>query len=116
MTLEDHVGDIIRKARAGLGVASQPAATAAGLSPGELAELESSGSATKPPDYAKLAGLLKLDAVKLEGVANGWLPAEPDLERWREIRRLTTHEHDMDAHCYLVWDEVTRVRSEAACA
>ena len=55
MTLEDHVGDIVRKARAGLGVASQPAAAAAGLSPEELAQLESSGTCPGQPDYAKLA-------------------------------------------------------------
>ena len=108
MTLEDHVGDIVRKARAGLGVASQPAAAAAGLSPEELAQLESSGTCPGQPDYAKLAELLKLNAEKLIGVANGWLPAAPDLEMWREIRRITTRDHDMDAHCYLVWDEVTR--------
>jgi glyoxylase-like metal-dependent hydrolase (beta-lactamase superfamily II) len=56
----------------------------------------------------KLAALLKLDARKLQGIANGWLPANPDLELWREIRRVTTNEYGMDAHCYLVWDEVTR--------
>lgn len=108
MTLEDHVGDIIRKARAGLGVASQPATAAAGLSTEDLAQLETSGNCPGQIGYAKLAELLELDATKLEGVANGWVPAEPDLELWREIRRITTHDHDMDVHCYLVWDEVTR--------
>lgn len=108
MTLEDHAGDIIRKARAGLGVASQPAAAAAGLTAGELAELEASGTCARQPDFARLANLLKLNAEKLESVANGWLPARPDLGTWRELRRITTREHDMDAQCYLVWDEVTR--------
>jgi len=108
MTLEDHVGDIIRKARAGLGIASQPAASAAGLSTDALAELETSGICSGRPDYGKLAELLKLNAKKLEAVANGWQPAQPELETWREIRRVTTNEHGMDAHCYLVWDEVTR--------
>lgn len=108
MTLEDHVGDIIRKARAGLGVPSPPAATAAGLTAGQLEQLESTGNCEETPDYAKLAELLKLNASKLEQVANGWVPAQPDLESWREIRRITTRAYDMDAHCYLVWDEVTR--------
>jgi glyoxylase-like metal-dependent hydrolase (beta-lactamase superfamily II) len=108
MTLEDHVGDIIRKARAGLGVASQPAALAAGLDVGELAKLESSGVSARQPDYAKLAQLLKLDPGKLAAVAGGWVPPAPELDNWREIRRITTRAHDMDAHCYLVWDEVTR--------
>jgi glyoxylase-like metal-dependent hydrolase (beta-lactamase superfamily II) len=108
MTLEDHVGDVIRKARAGLGVASPPAAAAAGLSPEELATLESGGTCGTPPDYASLARLLTLDGAKLQGVADGWVPVTPNLEDWRELRRVTTREHGMDVHCYLVWDEVTR--------
>jgi glyoxylase-like metal-dependent hydrolase (beta-lactamase superfamily II) len=108
MSLEDHVGDIVRKARAGLGVASQPAANAAGVSLEVLAELETSGQCDAQPDYGKLAELLKLDTTKLVGVARGWTPETPDLELWRELRQVTTRDHDMDAHCYLAWDEVTR--------
>ncbi len=108
MTLEDHVGDILRKARAGLGVPSAPAAAAAGLTADELAQLESTGTCARPPDYPKLAALLKLDAHKLAGIAQGWLPPQPDLGLWRELRCITSHGHGIDAHCYLIWDEVTR--------
>jgi glyoxylase-like metal-dependent hydrolase (beta-lactamase superfamily II) len=108
MTLEDHIGDILRKARAGVGVASTPAAAAARLAATELAQLESTGTCSPPPDYVGLATLLKLDATKLAGIAHGWLPKQPDLGTWRELRRVTSHAHDIDAHCYLVWDEVTR--------
>jgi len=108
MTLEDHAGDIVRKARAGQGVAAAPAAAAAGLSPDELAAFEASGASATAPDLAALAALLKLDGAKLTEVARGWVPEEPDPDRWRELRRITTREHDMDVHCYLVWDEVTR--------
>lgn len=108
MSLEDHAGDIVQKARAGLGIASQPACSAAGLSPEELAEFETSGQCAKRPDFGKLGELLQLDGAKLQGVADGWTPAEPDLGQWRELRRLTTHASGMDVHCYLVWDEVTR--------
>jgi glyoxylase-like metal-dependent hydrolase (beta-lactamase superfamily II) len=108
MQLEDHLGDILRKARAGRGVASQPAAAAAGVSADALQELEASGQCSTQPDYTKLADLLNLNPTKLAGIANGWTPAEPDLEQWRELRRLTTHAQGMDVHCYLVWDEVTR--------
>lgn len=108
MTLEDHVGDIIRKARAGLGVPSQTACAAAGLSAEELKQLESDGQCAKQPDYAKLAELLQLSATKLQSVANGWVPAEPDLARWCELRRITTEENELEVHCFLAWDEVTR--------
>ena len=108
MTLEDHVGDIIRKARAGQGIASTPAAEAAGLSLGELALLESDGACGKQPDYARLAQLLKLDANKLVAVAKGWVPVAPDLSQWRELRQVTTNGEGMDVHAYLIWDEVTR--------
>lgn len=108
MSLEDHVGDIIRKTRAGLGVASQPAATAARISLEELQQLEDAGHCAAQPDYAALGALLKLDPAKLSTVAGGWTPAQPGLDQWRELRRLTTHAEDMDVHAYLVWDEVTR--------
>lgn len=108
MNLEDHVGDVIGKARKGLGISTQDVCAAAGLTESELAALESEGRCARQPDYAKLASLLQLGAQKLEGVANGWLPAQPDIAAWRELRQFTTSEGGMDVHCYLVWDEVTR--------
>jgi len=108
MTLEDHLGDVIRKARAGLGVATAPACQAAGLTTDQLAELESTGRSNQPADFIKLGALLQMDGAKLEALAEGWLPEQPDLTRWRELRRLTTSGSDMEVHAYLVWDEVTR--------
>lgn len=108
MTLEDHLGDIIRKARAGLGVATTPACQAAGLTPDQLAHLESSGRLPQSADLAKLAAVLQMDGAKLQAIANGWLPEQPDLGQWRELRRITSSGNDMDVHAHLVWDEVTR--------
>lgn len=107
MSLEDHLGDIIRKARTMRGITPEAAGQAAGLSTGELAQLEETGKASKRPNFAGLAPLLALDAKKLEGIANGWLPQKPDLGLWRELRQITTEE-GMAVHAYLVWDEVTR--------
>jgi DNA-binding XRE family transcriptional regulator len=50
MNLEDHVGDIIRKARAMTGVSAADAARAAGLSEADFSALEESG---------KVAGKIK---------------------------------------------------------
>ncbi len=107
MSLEDHLGDIIRKARTAAGVSKEVAAAAAGLSAGELEQLEENGKSNKPMAFGKLAPLVGLNATKLEGIAKGWLPAPVDVSQWRELRQITTTQR-MSVNCYLVWDEVTR--------
>ncbi len=108
MNLEDHVGDIIRKARAMSNISAAAAAGAAGVSETDLAALEETGRTAARPNYAALASLLGLHPAKLESIANGWLPAQKDLSRWRELRVLTTAGEGMTVNCYLIWDEVTR--------
>jgi glyoxylase-like metal-dependent hydrolase (beta-lactamase superfamily II) len=108
VNLEDHVGDIIRKGRAMSSVSTAAAAKAAGISEAELFALEESGQCGKRPDFAALAKLIGLNPVKLEGIANGWLPAEKELTPWRELRVFTTAAEGLKVNCYLVWDEVTR--------
>jgi hydroxyacylglutathione hydrolase len=108
MNLEDHVGDIARKARAMSKISVGAAATAAGLTEAELAEFEESGQTTKRLNYAALAKLIGLAADKFEAIAGGWLPAEKDLGLWRELRLITTASGGMEVNCYLAWDEVSR--------
>ena len=108
MNLEDHLGDIIRKARAMSNVSAGAAARAAGLTEKELAALEESGQATKQLNLAALAGLVGLDPGKLEAIASGWLPSAKDLGVWRELRCITTTADGMAVNCCLVWDEVSR--------
>jgi hydroxyacylglutathione hydrolase len=107
MTLEDHVGDIIRKARQAANVSAAAAANAAGISTGELAELEENGVTAAKPNLAALAPLIGLDGPKLQRIAAGWLPEPADLSIWRELRQITTTQR-LSVNCYLVWDEVTR--------
>ena len=107
MNLEDHVGDIIRKARVAAGVSSEVAAAAANLSAAELARLEESGLCSNNPDLAKLAPMIGLNAAKLERIASGWLPAGIDCSGWRELRQVVTARR-FQVNSYLVWDEVTR--------
>ena len=108
MNLEDHLGDIIRKARAMSNVSAGVAARAAGLTETELFTLEQSGQATKKPNLAAVAELVGLHSGKLEAIASGWLPSEKDLSVWRELRCLSTTAGGMAVNCYLVWDEVSR--------
>lgn len=108
MNLEDHLGDIIRKARAMSNVTEAAAAQAAGLTPAELGALEESGKISKRPNFSALGEALGLNAKKLEAVANGWKPAPKDLSAWRELRVFSTSGEGLTVNCYLVWDEVQR--------
>ena len=108
MNLEDHVGDIIRKARAMSSVSASAAAGAAGISETELAALEETGKITVKINFIKLAPLIGLNPARLEAIASGWLPAQTDLSLWREIRVFTTAGEGLTVNCYLVWDEVQR--------
>lgn len=106
--LEDHLGDILGKARNMTNVTVAAAAAAAGLSEAEWTALEETGQAPRRPNFTALAPVLQLNAAKIEGIANGWLPAEVDLGQWREIRVITTQGDGFSVNCYLVWDEVNR--------
>src|SRR5580658_542342 len=86
MNLEDHLGDIIRKARAMNNISTATAGAAAGLSEGELTALEESGRVVGKINYAALGKCLGLNPQKLEAIANGWLPSPKNLGQWREIR------------------------------
>jgi glyoxylase-like metal-dependent hydrolase (beta-lactamase superfamily II) len=108
MALEDHVGDILRKARLMARVEAPAAAAAAGLTEAELSKLEESGTITRRPNFSALGRLLALDATKLERVAGGWEPRPTDLSRWRGLRQFSTTQNGNTVHCYLVWDDLTR--------
>lgn len=108
MTLEDHIGDIIRKARSMTGVSATAAAQAAGLTEAELATLETVGTFSKRPNFVALANAIGLNAAKLESIANGWLPTKKDLSPWRQLRTFTSAGDGMTVNCYLAWDEVSR--------
>jgi hydroxyacylglutathione hydrolase len=108
MNLEDHLGDIVRKARMMSNVTAEKAAQAAGFSTGELAALEESGMLAKAADVASLGQAIGLDGRKLEKIARGWLPEDKDLGAWRELRVISTTDGSMAVNSYLIWDEVSR--------
>ncbi|MGD0411949.1 MAG: MBL fold metallo-hydrolase [Verrucomicrobiota bacterium] len=108
MNLEDHLGDILAKARAARGVDASAASRAAGLTPAEWNALEQTGLPPKPLNFAALGPALGLDAAKLERIALGWKPAPASLALWRELRQITTSAAGITVNCYLAWDEVSR--------
>jgi hydroxyacylglutathione hydrolase len=108
MTLEDHAGDIVRKARLMAGIPAADVASAAGISPEQLESFEQSGVATPGTEWARLAALVNLSPEKLRRIAQEWTPAPIDTATWRELRQITTTGNGFTVHCYLIWDEVTR--------
>lgn len=108
MNLEDHIGDVIRKARNAAGVSATATAEAAGISPAELNEIEQSGRIRSPLDWAALARSTGLSAAKLEVLGQGWRPEARDLGLWRELRQISTTRGGNTVNCFLVWDEVSR--------
>ena len=108
MQLEDHLGDIIRKARTARDVSAEAAAQAAGLTLDEFGSLERSEASPQKALLDPLARLIGLDSSKLENIARGWCPPQIDLTLWRELRVVSTTEDDITVNCYVVWDEVSR--------
>lgn len=108
MNLEDHVGDVLAKARLHAGVSAAAVANAAGLTEAALAGIESSGDLPAGFNFEAVGTRLGLAPAKLAGLARGWRPKAVDSSQWRELRQLTTQGSSFSVNCYLVWDEVTR--------
>jgi len=106
--LEDHIGDIVRKACAMNGIPNAAAAAAAGVPESEFIAFGQTGYPAEKINFPALAKLAGLNPAKLEAIAKGWLPAVKDLSAWRELRVITTKKDDLTVNCYLVWDEVQR--------
>lgn len=108
MQLEDHAGDIVRKACAMNHLSTAAVAAAAGLSEGELTAFTTTGRSAKQINFTKLAEAIGLDPQKLAALAVGWLPSPKDLARWRKLQSFTTRDDELSVNCFLIWDEVSR--------
>ena len=105
MELEDHVGDIIAKARKGLGINPSQAAEAANLNLINYSQLEEDGNIEPATNIIELCKLLGLTSKKLSLIASGWSPIL-NLSKYKNIQQISTTE-SMEVHCYLAWDEET---------
>lgn len=101
--LEDHVGDVLRKARLMQGTTAELAAQTARMSAEDWKRLEEAGQPL-PEEWSALASLLDLDAAKLQSLANGWTPKSLDLSRWPGFQCLVSQDRGMSVNCYLVAD------------
>ena len=107
MPLEDHIGDICRKARLQTQTPIGEAVTLAGLTEAQLQEWETEGVIEGDVEVVALAERLGLDVAKAQAVANGWEPELVDLARWRELRMVTTTE-GFAVNSFVAWDPDSR--------
>ncbi len=108
MQLEDHAGDIVRKARSLNNLSAAAVAVKTGISEADLTAFEATGTASPKINYSTLAQAVGLNAEKFIAVANGWLPTPRTLANWRELRVFTTAGDGLTVNSYLVWDPATR--------
>ncbi|MFN3408356.1 MAG: MBL fold metallo-hydrolase [Limisphaerales bacterium] len=108
MTLEDHAGDIVNKARDRAGLSLAAAARAAQLAEDELAAFEEDGRWPAHGDLPRLAHAIRLDAHKLAAIVNGWTPASPPLNRWNGLALLPSARRGFTVNAFLAWDAATR--------
>ena len=73
-TLEDFFGDIVRKARRGLGISEADLGKETGLSTTQISQIESYELVHDDGVITSLARILSLDSQKLIGIARGWVP------------------------------------------
>ena len=107
MPLEDHIGDICRKARLQTQTPIGEAAALAGLTEAQLQEWETEGVIEGGVEVVALAERLGLDAAKAQEVANGWEPESVNLPRWKELRMVTTSE-GFAVNSFVAWDPDSR--------
>lgn len=108
MNLEDHAGDVVRKARQMAGLDVAEVAKRLGWEKAALERFEDSGQAPGTAGFASVAAPLGLVADCLARMCSGWTPREPETAAWSALRRFTTSGRGMSVHAYLVWDPDTR--------
>ena len=106
MPLEDHVGDICRKARIQTDTPMATAAETAGVEELVLDAWETDGDSAAGVNVGALAELLGLDVKKAISVADGWEPSPVDLSQWSFLRMITTA-GSFEVNSFVIWDSAT---------
>lgn len=109
MTLEDELGDVVRKARRGNALSERALAGSVGLPEREIREIEAYRLTPNPDTIARIAEALHLKAPALASLAAGkYQPDCPPLSQWGCIEALQSRYGSMTVNCYLIWDPASR--------
>lgn len=109
MILEDEFGDIIQKARSGLGKSKNEIAGAAGIATERLDQLEGCLGQPKEDEVTRLGRLLRLDEVKLLDIALGrWSPGEPPHSFFDRVIVVTGDVGGYKVNGYILFDKISK--------
>ncbi len=109
MILEDEFGDIIQKARAGLGRSKEEIAEAAGIALQRLEQLEGCLGQPKEDEVARLGRMLGLDEVKLLDIALGrWSPSKPPKSFFDSVIVVTGDVGGYKVNGYIIFDKISK--------
>ncbi|MBM4436702.1 MAG: MBL fold metallo-hydrolase [Actinobacteria bacterium] len=108
-TLEDEFGDIIAKARRGLGIERDALARSAGLAPEAVAAFEAYTRRPTRDECARVAARLQLDPAALWDIAaEAWQPAQVTLDLEGGARVAPIPHPPMRVTMYVVGDAASR--------
>lgn len=104
MVLEDEFGDIIAKARAGVGLSRAELADRVELTEADISKIEAYDSVPASGVISRLAEALGLDAGKLNAIANNtWSPEAPDMSAAEfSVRRVQVPVGQYSENAYVV--------------
>ncbi len=106
--LEDDFGDIIGKARRGLGLDAREVAARAGMTQEQLAALEACSCVPGAGEVSRLARTLSLKEDALLRIAEGrYVPETPRRPGWDCIRLIHSDYGGMTVNAFLVWDDTS---------
>jgi glyoxylase-like metal-dependent hydrolase (beta-lactamase superfamily II) len=108
LALEDNVGDIVGKARRGLGLSHGELARRAGCDESTLRSWESGGSTPEDTVLLRLARPLQLEPSRLVEIAHGrWSPEPTPAIVLRNFTQITSSYGGMLVNAYLLWNDAT---------
>lgn len=108
LALEDNVGDILGKARRGLGLSHGELARRAGCDESALRSWESGNSAPEDAVVSRLARTLQLEPSRLIEIARlRWKPAPTAESVLKHFSQITSSYGNMLVNAYLTWDGAT---------
>lgn len=109
--LEDELGDIIAKAKAGIGYSTNQLADATGLSDRDIKEIEAYKQKPDKKSLQKLADALSLDYDKLSDIANdNWVPVALSLPpRPAIVITIAVPYGNYSENCYILGCSATRL-------
>lgn len=108
MTLEDHAGDVARKARLMNEIALDRLLESAAVARAPWELFESSGVPPVGLEWDAAAAVLGLHAARWRALAEGWQAQPIAIEVWRELRVIQTSGRGMSVNAFVVWDPESR--------